>query len=89
MSAITAAVVGVILNLAIWFAIHTIFREVEPFSFGALHFDKPILASVDPWAAALALAAIAATIFLRVGMVSLLAATSAAGVALYLAGLTG
>ena len=30
LSAITAAVVGVILNLAIWFAIHTIFREVPP-----------------------------------------------------------
>ena len=30
LSAITAAVVGVILNLAVWFAIHTIFREVTP-----------------------------------------------------------
>jgi chromate transporter len=89
MSAITAAVVGVILNLAIWFAIHTIFRKVDPFSFGAIHFDKPVLVSVDPWAAALALAAIAATIFLRVGMLPLLAATSAAGVALYLVGATG
>ena len=27
LSAITAAVVGVILNLAVWFAIHTIFRD--------------------------------------------------------------
>src|SRR3712207_9291136 len=32
LSAITAAVVGVILNLAIWFGIHTIFREVRPFA---------------------------------------------------------
>jgi chromate transporter len=30
LSAITAAVVGVILNLSIWFAIHTLFREVIP-----------------------------------------------------------
>ena len=30
LSAITAAVVGVILNLAIWFAIHTVFRETVP-----------------------------------------------------------
>ena len=30
LSAITAAVVGVILNLAIWFAVHTIFRETTP-----------------------------------------------------------
>src|SRR5450756_822048 len=30
LSAITAAVVGVILNLAIWFAVHTIFTKVYP-----------------------------------------------------------
>lgn len=89
MSAITAAVVGVILNLAIWFAIHTIFREVVPLAFGPLRFDQPMLASVDAWAAGLALAAIMATIFFEIGMVPILAATSAAGVALYLAGVTG
>lgn len=89
MSAITAAVVGVILNLAVWFAIHTMFREVAPFTLGPLHFDRPALASIDPWAAGLALAAILAVTFFRVGMVPVLAATSAAGVALYLAGLTG
>ncbi len=32
LSAITAAVVGVILNLAIWFAIHALFRQLRPFS---------------------------------------------------------
>ena len=30
LSAITAAVVGVILNLAVWFGIHTLFRQVRP-----------------------------------------------------------
>src|SRR5436190_965593 len=30
LSAITAAVVGVILNLAVWFAVHTVFHAVEP-----------------------------------------------------------
>src|ERR671933_381343 len=30
LSAITAAVVGVILNLAIWFGLHTLFRQVRP-----------------------------------------------------------
>jgi chromate transporter len=30
LSTITAAVVGVVLNLAIWFAIHTLFRETVP-----------------------------------------------------------
>jgi chromate transporter len=89
MSAITAAVVGVILNLAIWFAIHTLFREVTPVTFGLLSFDQPALASIDVWASGLALAAIVATIVFKVGMVPVLVATSAAGVALYLAGVTG
>ena len=37
LSAITAAVVGVILNLALWFALHAIFRDVQPFTAGAWH----------------------------------------------------
>ncbi|EKF59176.1 chromate transport protein chrA [Agrobacterium albertimagni AOL15] len=36
LSAITAAVVGVILNLAVWFALHVIFTEVEPTTLTAL-----------------------------------------------------
>jgi chromate transporter len=49
LSAITAAVVGVILNLAVWFGIHTLFRETR--TIGA-PFDMtlPILQTVDPGA---------------------------------------
>ena len=43
LSAITAAVVGVILNLAIWFAVHTIFAAVRPLRFGPVAFDAPVL----------------------------------------------
>ena len=50
LSAITAAVVGVVLNLAIWFAIHTVFRETMPVRAFPLSFDAPKLTSVDPWA---------------------------------------
>ena len=47
LAAITAAVVGVILNLAIWFAIHTMFRrDRRPFALG-LSFDMPVLSSVE------------------------------------------
>src|SRR5229473_5090097 len=53
LSTITAAVVGVILNLAIWFAIHTVFRDVEPVRAFLLAFDAPKLTSVNPWALAL------------------------------------
>jgi len=89
LSAITAAVVGVILNLAIWFALHTLFRQVRPFAAGPIRFDLPIASSLDPWALLLSAVAIFAVLRLKAGTIQTLAATSAAGVALYLAGLTG
>ena len=86
LSAITAAVVGVILNLAIWFAIHTVFREVRAFQGHLLNFDAPVLASIDPWAFGLSLAAAIAVFRFKAGMIPTLAACSAAGVALHILG---
>ena len=87
LSAITAAVVGVVLNLALWFAIHTIFREVTQVRGYGLSFDAPVLATADPWALALSLAAIIAIFRFKIGMMWTLAACSAIGIALYLIGL--
>jgi chromate transporter len=86
LSAITAAVVGVVLNLAIWFAIHTIFSEVRPIRWGPLGFDAPVLSSVNVWALLLSAAAVVAMFRFKAGMVKTLAATSTAGAVLYLAG---
>jgi chromate transporter len=86
LTAITAAVVGVILNLAIWFAIHTMFREVRPVRAFTLHFDLPVFASVDPWALALSVAAIVAIFRFRAGMIPTLLACSAIGLVLHFAG---
>jgi chromate transporter len=87
LSAITAAVVGVVLNLAIWFVMHTVFREVRPLrgAYG-IGFDAPVLSSVDPWAFALSLAAGIAIFRFKIGMIPVLAACSAAGILLYLVG---
>jgi chromate transporter len=86
LSAITAAVVGVVLNLALWFAIHTIFRSAHPIAAGPFHFDMPVFASVDPWALAIAAAAILAMFRLKIGIFTTLGGASAIGVALHLAG---
>ena len=86
LSAITAAVVGVILNLAIWFAIHTIFREVFHIGQFGLSFDAPILSSVNMWALLLSVAAAIAIFRLKAGMLPTLIACSLAGLGLYLAG---
>lgn len=86
LSAITAAVVGVILNLSVWFAIHTLFaRTFEVRGYG-LSFDAPVLSSVNPWALVLSVAAAIAIFRFKAGMLQTLAACSAAGIALYLAG---
>ena len=86
LSAITAAVVGVVLNLAIWFAIHTVFRDVEPVRAAFLAFDAPKLSSVDPWALALSVAAAIAIFRFKVGMIPALVGCCAAGVVLFLVG---
>jgi chromate transporter len=89
LAAITAAVVGVILNLAVWFAVHAVFRATASFGWGPLRLELPVPASLDPWAALLALAAAAMIFVLRLGMLPTLAASSAAGLALHAAGLIG
>lgn len=44
---ITAAVVGVILNLALWFALHVFFSEVESQAFGIIQLWIPVFATLD------------------------------------------
>jgi chromate transporter len=87
LTAITAAVVGVILNLSVWFAIHTVFREVTSVHSFGLSFEMPIFRSVDPYALALAVGAALAIFKFNVGMLYVLAGSCIAGLLLRLAGL--
>lgn len=87
LSAITAAVVGVILNLSIWFALHTIFRQTFPVQGLGLSFDAPALRSVDWAALALSIAAATAIFRFNVGMLVVLAASCISGVLLRLGGI--
>jgi chromate transporter len=48
LTGITAAVVGVIANLALYFAIHTLFATSRPLSLGPLRLELPELASLRP-----------------------------------------
>ena len=86
LSAITAAVVGVILNLAIWFALHTLFGRVdERHAFGVV-LQIPAPSTLDIAALLLAVAAFLALFRFKVGMIPTLLGCSAAGVLLYLTG---
>jgi chromate transporter len=84
LSAVTAAVVGVILNLAVWFAIHTIFGATVPVRTWPLAFDAPVLSSLDPWALGLTLASAIAIFRFHWGMIPTLASSCAAGLVLHL-----
>jgi chromate transporter len=86
LSAVTAAVVGVILNLAVWFALHTLFARMQDIHLSGLVFSIPMPASLDWSALALSLAAMLALFRLRIGMIPVLAMCSALGAVFYLAG---
>ncbi|MCK1713064.1 MULTISPECIES: chromate efflux transporter [unclassified Bradyrhizobium] len=86
LSAITAAVVGVILNLSIWFALHTLFRKTVPVQAFPFAFDQPVLTSVDVPALVLSIAAATAIFRLKLGMLTVLAGSCAGGVVLRLVG---
>jgi chromate transporter len=84
LAAIGAAVVGVILNLAVWFALHVLFRQMWVLHGAGLSMELPVPASLNPASGALTLAAALAAFRFKVGMIPLLAASSAAGVLIYL-----
>jgi chromate transporter len=85
LSAVTAAVVGVILNLAVWFGIHVVFRETGAWRGFGLDLSVPVVSSVDGFATILATAAALAIFRFKFGIMQTLLACSLAGVALQFA----
>jgi chromate transporter len=79
LGAITAAVVGVILNLAVWFAIHTLFAQVQLVRLGFAVFELPVLASLKLPALVLAAGAAIAVFRLKAGMIPVLFVSAALG----------
>jgi len=86
LAAITAAVVGVIANLALWFALHTLFREVREQHLGALTLQLPALGTLNVAALILAIAAVIALFRFRIGMIGALLGCSVAGVLMHWVG---
>ncbi len=85
LATITAAVVGVILNLAIWFALHVLFAELRPTEWLGMRVDVPVLASINLPSLVLTLGALIAVFRFKVGMIKVLLACSALGIVYYLA----
>lgn len=87
LAAITAAVVGVIANLTVWFALHVIFKQVAEVDLGPITLLKPEFWSLDYAALGLAVLAAGLLFRLKLGVMKTLGVCLLAGLALHLAGL--
>jgi chromate transporter len=82
LAAITAAVVGVMLNLSLWFALHTFFGHVETRTLvGGLQLQLPEWSTLDPAALLLSAGTLLALTRTRIPLVAILFLAAAAGVA--------
>ncbi|PZM13954.1 chromate efflux transporter [Rhizobium tubonense] len=81
MSAITAAVVGVILNLAVWFALHTLFADNAVWKAGPVSIDVPVLSSIVLPSLILSIAAALAIFRFKASVIVTLLACAFAGMA--------
>ena len=84
LAAITAAVVGVILNLTVWFSLHVLFGQVEEVHAGPLRWYAFDPFALDLKVAALALLAAALAFGLHRGLVELVLIMAALGIAIRL-----
>ncbi len=86
LAAITAAVVGVILNLSLWFGLHVVFADVARLNAGPIDMPLPHWTSLNLPALVLSLIAAVALMRLRLGIMWTLALTAALGLAWRLVG---
>jgi chromate transporter len=82
LSAITAAVVGVILNLSIWFALRVLFRDVREMTVGPVRFSVPDFETLVPGALLIAIVAALLLFVFKRGMLVTLAVAALLGILL-------
>ena len=80
LSAITAAVVGVILNLAVWFSLHVIFKTVNEVFIGFIHVWVPVWGTIEYASLAIAVGALISSLLLKIGMIPTLLISAVIGV---------
>ena len=83
LAAVTAAVVGVILNLTVWFALNVLFRTVNETHVGPLRLLVPDPTSLNPVAATLAALAVWLMFWRHVAIIPTLAITGGLAMAWY------
>ncbi|MCW2804415.1 MAG: chromate transporter [Propionibacteriaceae bacterium] len=86
LTGITAAVVGVIANLAGYFAVHTLFSATQPVSWGPIDFDLPVPATLQPAALAITILGGLLIFVAKWSVLRTLGICALAGLALHLLG---
>jgi chromate transporter len=81
LAGVTAAVVGVILNLSAWFALHTLFGRLEVVRFAGMTLELPAWRTLETGALLLSMGALIAMFRFRAGMASTLAGCAVLGAA--------
>jgi len=89
LAGVTAAAVGVIASLALWFGVHTLFGHTERHAAGPLRVDVPQLTTVNIPALLLAAVAAVAIFRFKIGVVPAILGAAAAGITLRVLGLAG
>ena len=87
LAAVTAAVVGVIADLGLWFAMNVLFNEVDVRGAWGLEFPWPQWDSIDGWACVVAALAAALVFWRRLGILKVLGVCAALGLVLAVTGL--
>ena len=80
LGSVTAAVVGIIANLALWFGLHVLFGEVQTVTAGPLEVPVPVLASVDAASLLISAAAVVALSVMRMNMIAVLGMAAIIGI---------
>jgi chromate transporter len=87
LQAVTAAAVGMILNLSVWFGLRTVFHHIDHVRYAHFRLDIPDISSIDPLAVALFACAAIAMLRFKTSAAATLVVSSAVGLALLLAGI--
>lgn len=86
LAGISAAVVGVIASLGVWFAVQILFADTGSATFGPFRVVTADITTLEPWVIAIAALCAVLAFALKRGVMTLVAAGLAAGLALSLTG---
>jgi chromate transporter len=87
LAAVTATVVGVIADLALWFGLTVLFGELPEHHWGPITIEVPEWGQLDGWALALTVLSFVLLFRIRMGLLRVIALAAAAGLGLWALGL--